>query len=583
TTSYLYNAANRLVSLTNLDYLQADYQLDPAGRVLSRVSNSGARTMTQYDANGWVSKLTQYDAANALVSETNYTRDRVGNILTQSNTAGANIGTTTFSYDALYRLSTADYPSTANDELFTYDKVGNRKTATKGSLIANTNTRYYGYFANTNRLAEIRIGSAAGTLDSSFTNDFEGRLTAQTGTGAKTLTWDAKSRLKTITQASITQTYGYDPMDYRIRHSNTTNGQLDYYLEGEHLESVEQNGYLTEKYFRGISTDELIAAYLIDTDGKSKPYQFHHDNVTSTTQVTGHNGGTLQSISYSAFGSTLNQTGSSPNRLKYTGREDDQTGLYYYRARYYDTNTGRFISEDPLGFEAGINFYAYVDNNPVNANDPSGQYGEVTVDGNKVNIVIPIRYSGIGLIQNPAATNQYNQDIASKWSGNIGGLNVTTSVKQLGFFESLFTSNSKQNFIDITSLSRGAPLTASVSCTSGGGCNGQWPASMAGISGVGGHEAGHILRLDDKNTITGWPPSSVPLPGYENNIMGTTNGSPVAGQVYSIIDTSKNGWQRVPSGPDVGKGNFSIGGASGGFLLYPNKPNSNMMQSVYRK
>jgi len=48
---------------------------------------------------------------------------------------------------------------------------------------------------------------------------------------------------------------------------------------------------------------------------------------------------------------------------------------YYYRARYYDPEIGRFVSEDPLGFAAGdVNFYAYVGNNPINNNDPSGQF-----------------------------------------------------------------------------------------------------------------------------------------------------------------------------------------------------------------
>lgn len=49
-----------------------------------------------------------------------------------------------------------------------------------------------------------------------------------------------------------------------------------------------------------------------------------------------------------------------------------QTGFYYYRARYYDPKIGRFISEDPIGFRGGINFYAYVENNPVNDTDPTG-------------------------------------------------------------------------------------------------------------------------------------------------------------------------------------------------------------------
>ena len=59
----------------------------------------------------------------------------------------------------------------------------------------------------------------------------------------------------------------------------------------------------------------------------------------------------------------------------YTGREwDKETGLYYYRARYYDPMEGRFISKDPIGFKGGINLYGYVDNNPINRTDPEGLF-----------------------------------------------------------------------------------------------------------------------------------------------------------------------------------------------------------------
>ncbi len=65
------------------------------------------------------------------------------------------------------------------------------------------------------------------------------------------------------------------------------------------------------------------------------------------------------------------------------GREYDQeTKLYYYRARYYDAEIGRFISEDPLGFKAGVNFYAYVNNNPVNFNGPLGKDDFIFTPGN---------------------------------------------------------------------------------------------------------------------------------------------------------------------------------------------------------
>jgi RHS repeat-associated protein len=62
----------------------------------------------------------------------------------------------------------------------------------------------------------------------------------------------------------------------------------------------------------------------------------------------------------------------SENPFQFTGREKDETGLYYYRARYYSPEMGRFISEDPIGLPGGMNFYLYTINSPVNLNDPFG-------------------------------------------------------------------------------------------------------------------------------------------------------------------------------------------------------------------
>jgi RHS repeat-associated protein len=66
---------------------------------------------------------------------------------------------------------------------------------------------------------------------------------------------------------------------------------------------------------------------------------------------------------------------STGNELGYTGREDDATGMYYYRARYYHPGQQRFLAEDPIGFKAGDpNFYGYVGNNPVSFRDPHGLF-----------------------------------------------------------------------------------------------------------------------------------------------------------------------------------------------------------------
>jgi RHS repeat-associated protein len=82
---------------------------------------------------------------------------------------------------------------------------------------------------------------------------------------------------------------------------------------------------------------------------------------------------------YDAWGTPTGLTGTIP-QYGYTGREPDATGLIYYRARYYDPTLGRFISRDPTGFAGGdINLYTYVRNNPVNFDDPSGEFVQLLV------------------------------------------------------------------------------------------------------------------------------------------------------------------------------------------------------------
>jgi RHS repeat-associated protein len=76
--------------------------------------------------------------------------------------------------------------------------------------------------------------------------------------------------------------------------------------------------------------------------------------------------------SYEPFGNTTSSGLSVSNPAQYTGRENDGTGLYYYRARYYDPVLGRFVSEDPIGFLGGSNFYRYVSNDPSDLIDPFG-------------------------------------------------------------------------------------------------------------------------------------------------------------------------------------------------------------------
>jgi RHS repeat-associated protein len=95
--------------------------------------------------------------------------------------------------------------------------------------------------------------------------------------------------------------------------------------------------------------------------------------VTLYSLLTDPKGDIVSSYQYDSFGNLTDSTGSISNPFLYTGREFDiETGLYFYRARYYDPSIGRFISEDPIQFKGGNNFYIYVQNNPVNFIDPDG-------------------------------------------------------------------------------------------------------------------------------------------------------------------------------------------------------------------
>ena len=103
-------------------------------------------------------------------------------------------------------------------------------------------------------------------------------------------------------------------------------------------------------------------------------YYYHPDGLGSITSLTDGSGQLADSYVYDSFGNLTASTGTITNPFQYTGREfDSETSLYYYRARYYDPMSGRFLSEDPIRLGGGdMNFYAYTYNHPTNFVDPAG-------------------------------------------------------------------------------------------------------------------------------------------------------------------------------------------------------------------
>jgi RHS repeat-associated protein len=150
---------------------------------------------------------------------------------------------------------------------------------------------------------------------------------------------------------------------------NSTTTTTNYVYEGaDTIEETDQNGNVLAKYARTMNVDEPLAE---SRSGVTSYYEA--DGLGSVTSLTGTAGAVVNSYTYDSFGKKIASSGSLTNPLQYAGREfDNESSLYYYRARYYDPTTGKFLSEDPLRFSGGMNFYAYVKNDPADLADPYG-------------------------------------------------------------------------------------------------------------------------------------------------------------------------------------------------------------------
>lgn len=134
------------------------------------------------------------------------------------------------------------------------------------------------------------------------------------------------------------------------------------------MADVDQNGNVLARYVASDKIDEPLALLRSSTTS-----YYEADGLGSVTSLTSAEATIANTYSYDSFGKLIGSSGSVANRFAYTAREfDTETGLYLYRARYYDPSAGRFSSEDPIGFRGGINFYTYVKNNPLILFDPTG-------------------------------------------------------------------------------------------------------------------------------------------------------------------------------------------------------------------
>jgi RHS repeat-associated protein len=243
----------------------------------------------------------------------------------------------------------------------------------------------YSYDANGNRTSGGSVTGANNQLMSdgtyTYTYDGEGNRTKRTeiATGKVTeYVWDYRNRLTSVlfkdAGGVVTKTidYIYDGNNQRI--GKRIDGAVTerYVIDRNQIAVVfDGAGSQTHRYLYGTQVDQVLA----DETATSMVWALA-DREGTVSDLVDNSGVVVNHITYDSFGKVVAQSNASVGfRYGYTGREQDaETGLDYYRARYYDAANGRFISEDPLGFGAGDgNLTRYVGNNPVNFTDPSGK------------------------------------------------------------------------------------------------------------------------------------------------------------------------------------------------------------------
>jgi RHS repeat-associated protein len=206
------------------------------------------------------------------------------------------------------------------------------------------------------------------TSSGSYTYDNNGNTL--TDASGKSYTWDFVNRLtQAVVPGTGTVTFRYDPFGRRIQKSGPL-GTTNYLYDGANvLEEVDTSNNVLARYTFTMVIDEPLSML---RSGTTSYYQ--SDASGSSTSLTNAAGALANTYTYDSYGNLVASTGTITNPFRYTAREfDPETGAYYYRARYYDSNHGRFISEDSFRSSLKMNRYSYVSNRPVSLIDPSGK------------------------------------------------------------------------------------------------------------------------------------------------------------------------------------------------------------------
>jgi RHS repeat-associated protein len=307
-----------------------------------------------------------------------------------------------YGYDELDRLTTATAPGLWGELIFTYDKLGNRRTRT---LEGETTDYYYDEYRNqlhrlaaaeTNRFTYDLVGrlimeERGASYFEVFSDGFEtGDFAEWEENSAKSesdyplrflYSYNSAGHLTRVSQdGQFLADYSYDGDGLRVKKSSAAGAV--YYLRnptGNALAEYDQDGALLAEY---VYAGDRQVAKVEPTGGDEDDFSFFHaDHLGSSMIISGGNGEIKWYGQYFPFGGPYSSTG-VPDRYRFTQHElDTETSLVYAKARYYHPWLGRFISTDPVGGNVGSsqswNRYAYVENRPLSAQDTDGRAGAI--------------------------------------------------------------------------------------------------------------------------------------------------------------------------------------------------------------
>ncbi len=391
-TGYAYDPLDRLKRVTYADSSTVEYVYD-AGDRLRQIIDSTAGTIVR-----------EYDSLDRMTSETtpegriDYTYDLDGRRDTMT-VAGPPAITYAYGYDDAHRLTSITQGTSV--VAMTYDNADRRETLTLPNGIVTTSA-----YDNANQLTGLTYTLGPTTLGTlTYTYDEVGNRTSVGGTWARTglpqavasVTYDAANRIATWAGT----TFSYDPNGnlasdgltsylWNARNqltglSRATAASFGYDGLGRRRAKA-MGGAATGFLYDGVNAVQELAgttptANLV-TGGVDQVFQrtdgagaqaFLADALGSTVALADGAGVVQTSYTYAPFGATTVFGSPSANATQFTGRENDGTGLYFYRARYYSPQWQRFVSEDPIGYCSGdVNLYGYARNSPATMGDASG-------------------------------------------------------------------------------------------------------------------------------------------------------------------------------------------------------------------